>query len=168
MLRKIYNEKQMWLHPHQRNQMTENAATGFQTRSHQPIMEMQRGHGIVLATRGRPGPHRRCGLACTEPEVYSVAFAASGSSRALTGSSHAHDDQTNQHSVPNPSRPPQRKAESGQNHPYKREKAPKGLLVTRAPWGPHSARGRDALENGRERRGRFMCPEGLGRLVAPG
>ena len=38
----------------------------------------------------------------------------------------------------------------------------------KAPWGPHSARGRDNLENGRERRGRCVCPEGLGRLVAPG
>ena len=31
------------------------------------------------------------------------------------------------------------KTANGQNHPYKREKAPEGLLVTRAPWGPHSA-----------------------------
>ena len=38
----------------------------------------------------------------------------------------------------------------------------------KAPWGPHSARGIGLLENGRERRGRFACPEGLGRLVAPG
>ena len=27
---------------------------------------------------------------------------------------------------------------------------------------------KDSLENGRERRGRMTCPEGLGRLVAPG
>ena len=153
MLRKIYYEKQMWLHPHQRNQMTENAATGFQTRSHQPIMAMQRGHGIVVATRGRPGPHRRCGLACTEPEVYSVAFAASGSSRALTGSSHAHDDQTNQHSVPNPSRPSRRKAESGQNHPCKRKKAPEGLFDGAGALGAAQRLRKDSLENGRERRG---------------
>ena len=46
---------------------------------------------------------------------------------------------------PSHGRPSQRKAESGQNHPYKREKAPEGLLVTRAPWGPHSAGGRTVL-----------------------
>ena len=52
--------------------------------------------------------------------------------------------------------------------PHKREKAPEGLLVTRAPWGPHSAWGSDSLENGRGRRDLYTCPEGLGRLVAPG
>ena len=44
-----------------------------------------------------------------------------------------------------PRLPSRRKAVGGGIRPHKREKAPEGLLVTRAPWGPHSARGRCPL-----------------------
>ena len=49
-----------------------------------------------------------------------------------------------------------------------------GAGCERAGWRSQGALGaaqrlrKDSLENGRERRGRFVCPEGLGRLVAPG
>ena len=46
-----------------------------------------------------------------------------------------------------------REKKSGGIRPHERKKAPKGLLVLRAPWGPHSAGGSECLENGRERRG---------------
>ena len=49
------------------------------------------------------------------------------------------EDRAARHGTPSRGRPSRRKAGSGQNHPYKREKAPEGLLVSRAPWGPHSA-----------------------------
>ena len=152
MPRKICYEKQMWLHPHQRNQMPENAATGFQTRSHQSLVAMQRGHGIIVATQGRPGLHCRCSLPCAEPEVYSVAFAASGSSRALTGSGHAHDGQTNQHSAPNPGRP-SRKNRKRINPPLETRKGPGGPFCDAGALGAAQRWRKDSLENGRERRG---------------
>ena len=36
----------------------------------------------------------------------------------------------------------------------------RGGWRSRAPWGPHSARGSDSLENGRGRRGRLCVPKG--------
>ena len=35
-----------------------------------------------------------------------------------------------------------------------------GGSAPKAPWGPHRARGRECLENGRERRGRLRVPKG--------
>ena len=67
-----------------------------------------------------------------------------------------------------PRLPSRRKAVGRRIHPINAKRPRRAFLVTRAPWGPHSARGKDGLENGRGRRGLYTCPEGLGRLVAPG
>ena len=37
----------------------------------------------------------------------------------------------------------------GEFDPLNAKRPRKAFLVTRAPWGPHSARGRECLENGR-------------------
>ncbi len=48
----------------------------------------------------------------------------------------------------------------GEFDPLNAKRPRRAFLVTRAPWGPHSARGIECLENGRERRGRLRVPKG--------
>ena len=52
--------------------------------------------------------------------------------------------------------------------PLKREKAPEGLFGDAGALGAAQRSRRMPFENGRGRRGPLTCPEGLGRLVAPG
>ena len=61
-----------------------------------------------------------------------------------------------------------REKKSGGIRPHKREKAPEGLFGEAGALGAAQRSRKVSLENGRERRGRLTCPEGLGRLVAPG
>ena len=63
------------------------------------------------------------------------------------------EDRAARHGTPSSGRPSQRKAESGQNHPYKREKAPEGLFGDAGALGAAQRLRKPLLENGRERRG---------------
>ena len=48
-----------------------------------------------------------------------------------------------------PRLPSRRKTVGRRTHPINAKRPRRAFLVTRAPWGPHSARGSDCLENGR-------------------
>ena len=59
-----------------------------------------------------------------------------------------------------PRLPSRRKTVGRRTHPINAKRPRRAFLVTRAPWGPHSARGRKGLENGRERRDLECVPKG--------